>query len=87
MSEFVSLYVTAPSQEVAANIGRAVVDERLALAAGGGLLECFVVIREPFNQAAHQALRLEMGDVFDDVRNVDHGIAAQDTETKVVEEQ
>src|SRR5437660_6335537 len=28
-----------------------------------------------------------MWDVFDDVRNVDHRIAARDTETKVVEEQ
>ena len=28
-----------------------------------------------------------MGDVFDDVRNVDHRIAARDTETKVIEEQ
>ena len=30
MSEFVSLYVTAPSHEVATNIGRALVDGRLA---------------------------------------------------------
>jgi periplasmic divalent cation tolerance protein len=30
MSEFVSLYITAPSLEVAANIGRALVEGRLA---------------------------------------------------------
>jgi periplasmic divalent cation tolerance protein len=30
MSEFVSLYITAPSHEVATNIGRALVDGRLA---------------------------------------------------------
>jgi periplasmic divalent cation tolerance protein len=30
MSEFLSLYITAPSSEVAARIGRALVEERLA---------------------------------------------------------
>ena len=61
--------------------------ERLALAARGGLLEAPTVVGEALDQPAHHVLRLQVGDVPDDVRNVDDRVVVQDTEAKVIEEQ